>query len=109
VERLRDAFAAYFERHDVLLCPVTPVPALPHGLSEFVINGRTMPARHILSATVPFNLTGLPAMTLRFGTSGEGLPIGVQLVARPFAESTILNLAARLEAASKIGHWHPSV
>ncbi|MGY2049367.1 amidase [Methylobacterium sp. JK268] len=109
VERLRDAFAAYFARHDALLCPVTPVPAPPHGLAEFTVDGRTVPARHILSATVPFNLTGLPAMTVRFGTSREGLPIGVQLVARPFAESTILDLAARLEARREIEHPRPSL
>ncbi|GJD50901.1 Acylamidase [Methylobacterium crusticola] len=107
VERLKDAMAAYFARHDVLLCPVTPIPAPPHGLPEFVIDGRTVPARHILSATVPFNLTGLPAMTVRFGTSREGLPIGVQLVSRAFAESTILGLAARLEAVRGIEDVHP--
>ncbi|MCF4127548.1 amidase [Methylobacterium sp. SyP6R] len=109
VERLKDAFTAFFETYDALLCPVTPIPAPPHGLAEFVIDGKTVSARHMLSATVPFNVTGLPAMTLRFGTSGEGLPIGVQLVTRPFAESTILAIAVHLEAASGIRYARPSI
>jgi aspartyl-tRNA(Asn)/glutamyl-tRNA(Gln) amidotransferase subunit A len=66
-------------------------------------------ARHILRATVPFNLTGLPALSMRFGTSSDGLPIGVQLVSRWFAESTILHLAARLESASPVTGLHPDL
>jgi aspartyl-tRNA(Asn)/glutamyl-tRNA(Gln) amidotransferase subunit A len=108
-ERLKDAFAGYFQRYDAFLCPVTPIPAPPHGLSEFVINGVTVSARHILSATVPFNLTGLPALTLRFGTSSDGLPIGIQLVSRWFAESTILHLASLLEAVSDVRNLHPEI
>lgn len=109
VERLKDDFAAFFQRHDALLCSVTPVSAPPHGLTEFVINGETVSARHILRATVPFNLTGLPAITLRFGTDPAGLPVGVQLVSRWFAESTILYLASRLESVSDVRLRHPAI
>jgi aspartyl-tRNA(Asn)/glutamyl-tRNA(Gln) amidotransferase subunit A len=108
-ERLRDGFAAYFQRYDALLCPVLPIPAHAHGVSEFVINGQTVPAKHILSATVPFNVTGLPGLSLRFGTSRDGLPIGVQLVSAWLAESTVLYLASLLEAVSPARDLHPAI
>ncbi|RXH58885.1 Aspartyl-tRNA(Asn) amidotransferase subunit A [Granulicella sibirica] len=108
-ERLRDGFAEYFQRYDALLCPVLPLPAHAHGLSEFVINGQRVPAAHSLSATVPFNVTGLPGLSIRFGTSGEGLPIGVQLVSRWFAESTILYLGSVLEGVSPARNLWPAI
>ncbi|WP_422929233.1 amidase [Singulisphaera sp. PoT] len=108
-ERLKDGFAAYFRRFDALLCPVLPIPAHEHGLSEFVINGQVVPAKHIQGATVPFNVTGLPALSMRFGTSREGLPIGVQLVANWLAESTVLRLASTLESISPDRDLRPIV
>jgi aspartyl-tRNA(Asn)/glutamyl-tRNA(Gln) amidotransferase subunit A len=108
-ERLRDGFAAYFQRYDALLCPVLPIPAHEHGRSEFVINGQTVPATHIQSATVPLNVTGLPGLAIRFGTSPDGLPIGVQLVANWWAESTVLHLAGLLEALSPVRNLHPAL
>ena len=108
-ERLRDGFARYFLRYDALLCPVTTVAAHRHGVGELVIDGRTVPARHVMQATVPFNVTGLPAMALRFGTSREGLPTGVQLVSPWLAESTILHLASLLESVSPVRALHPDL
>ena len=109
-ERLRDGFAAYFQRYDALLCPVLPVPAHAHGATEFNIAGRRVPAgQHSLTATVPLNVTGLPGLSLRFGTSGDGLPIGVQLVSSWFAESTILHLGAALEAVSPVRDLRPEI
>jgi amidase len=49
------------------------------------------------------NLTGWPAAVVRCGTSKDGLPVGVQIVARPFQDATALAVAARLEAA--FGGW----
>ncbi|GAA3525971.1 amidase [Amycolatopsis ultiminotia] len=108
-ERLKDGFAGYFRRYDALLCPVLPVPAHAHGLSTLTVNGRPMPAEHIQSATVPFNVTGLPALSIRFGTSRGGLPIGVQLAGKWLAESTVLHLASLLEKASDVRDRHPSI
>jgi aspartyl-tRNA(Asn)/glutamyl-tRNA(Gln) amidotransferase subunit A len=108
-ERLKDGFAEYFKGYDALLCPVLPIPAHEHGASEFVINGRTVPAKHIQSATVPFNVTGLPGLSIRFGTSRDGLPIGVQLVSSWLAESTLLHLASLLETASPVRDLHPNI
>ncbi|WP_433063265.1 amidase [Dactylosporangium sp. CS-033363] len=107
VERLRDGFADYFRRYDLLLLPVTTIPAHAHGLGTFTIDGRTVDAFHVSSTTVPFNLTGLPALSMRFGTTGDGLPIGVQLVATWHAESTILRVAALLESLSPVRDEHP--
>jgi len=108
-ERMRDGFAEYFTRFDALLCPVLPIPAHAHGLSDIVINGQSISAIQILAATVPFNVTGLPALSMRFGTSRDGLPIGVQLVSRWMAESTVLHLASLLEAASPVRGLHPAI
>src|ERR1700736_1483478 len=108
-ERLRDGFAEYFQRYDALLCPVLPIPAHVHGLSEIVINGKSVSAVQIQGATVPFNVTGLPGLSIRFGTSREGLPIGVQLVSSWLAESTILHLASLLETASPVRDLHPNI
>lgn len=108
-ERLKDGFAEYFQRYDALLCPVLPIPAHAHGLSEIVINGKSVPALQIQGATVPLNVTGLPGLSIRFGTSRDGLPIGVQLVSSWWAESTILHLAALLETASPVRDLHPDI
>jgi aspartyl-tRNA(Asn)/glutamyl-tRNA(Gln) amidotransferase subunit A len=58
---------------------------------------------------IPFNLTGLPALSMRFGTSDDGLPIGVQLAAGRHSGSTILHMASLLESLSPIRDQHPAI
>jgi len=108
-DRLRDGFAEYFQRYDALLTPVQPLPAQKHGVPEFVINGQTVDATYLMGSTVPLNVTGLPGLTLRFGTSHDGMPIGIQLVAKWQAESTLLYLASLLESVSPVRDLHPSL
>ena len=107
VEQLRDSFAEYFQRYDVLLGPVTPFPATRHGLNDLVVDGQTVSPFHVMSATSPFSLTGMPALSMRFGTSRDGLPIGVQIVSSWLAESTVLDVALRLERVSPVSDLHP--
>ena len=109
VERLRDSFAGYFKRYDALLCPVTPFPATKHGLDDVVVDGKKVSPFHVMASTAPFSLTGLPALSLRFGTNREGLPIGVQIVSSWLAESTVLEVASRLEKVSPVRDLHPSL
>ena len=60
-EPLRDGLAEYFQKYDALLPPVTHIKTPPHGLTEFVINGQTVDAgAHMMTFTVPFNITGPP-------------------------------------------------
>ena len=108
-ERLRDGFADYFSRYDALITPVLPIPAHKHGQTEFTIKGQTVDATYLQGATVPLNVTGLPGVSMRFGTSKEGLPINVQLVGAWLAESTILHLAGLLESVSTVRDLHPAL
>ncbi len=108
-ERLRDTFADYFQQYDILLCPVTPYPATKHGLDDVVTNGQAFSAFQVMNATAIFSLTGNPAMTLRFGTSSNGLPIGVQIVSAWNAESTMFDAATRLEMLSPVRNLFPNI
>jgi aspartyl-tRNA(Asn)/glutamyl-tRNA(Gln) amidotransferase subunit A len=109
VERIRDGYADYFSRYDALITHVLPIPAHKHGIEEFVIDGQTVDATYLQGATVPLNVTGLPGLAMRFGTSKEGMPINVQIVASWQAESTILHVASLLEGVSQVRGLHPAM
>ena len=94
---MKQGVADWFTRYDLFLCPTVPMPAYPHDQRELTIEGQTLASRHSLSATVPWDLTGSPAMSVPFGMSSDGLPIGVQLVGRHFDELTVLRAAKALE------------
>jgi aspartyl-tRNA(Asn)/glutamyl-tRNA(Gln) amidotransferase subunit A len=106
-ERLRDGYADYFSRYDALITHVLPIPAHKHGVEEFTIDGQTVDATYLQGATVPLNVTGLPGLSMRFGTSKEGLPINVQIAGDWHAESTVLHIAALLEGVSPVRGLRP--
>jgi aspartyl-tRNA(Asn)/glutamyl-tRNA(Gln) amidotransferase subunit A len=108
-ERLRDGYADYFSRFDALITHVLPIPAHKHGVDRFTIDGQEVDATYLQGATVPLNVTGLPGLAMRFGTSREGLPINVQVVGAWRAESTILHVASLLERVSQVRDLFPDV
>jgi aspartyl-tRNA(Asn)/glutamyl-tRNA(Gln) amidotransferase subunit A len=74
-----------------------------------LIDGQTGNVMGIMSATTPFSVTGLPGVSMRFGTSKEGMPIGVQIVGSWQTESTILHIASLLEQVSPVRDLHPNL
>lgn len=108
-ERLKDGYAEYFLQYDALLTPVLPTPSFQHGQQELSINGQTVSVLNIMSATSPLNVTGLPGVSMRFGTSQQGMPIGVQIVGNWNAEATILHVAGLLETLSPTRGLHPTL
>ena len=108
-EALRADLASLFTRFDLLLCPAGPVVAHPHDSRRHEIGDQTAPPRHALTCTVPFDLTGSPALAVPFGRSQQGLPIGVQLVGRHFEEPTVLRAGAALEELYAPSRQRPSI
>jgi amidase len=89
------AMISFMEKYDVIICPACAYPAMPHG--------RTGEDFLAFSYTMTYNLTGWPGVVVRGGTSPEGLPIGVQIVARPWREDVALAAGRYLEAT--LGGW----
>jgi amidase len=97
VDGIRSQLLAWMQDVDLIVCPAMPQPAILHGGSTDPGFGDTYSDVH--------NLTGWPAVVVRGGTSPDGLPIGVQLVAPPWREDVALAGARVVEGAS--GGWQP--
>jgi Asp-tRNA(Asn)/Glu-tRNA(Gln) amidotransferase A subunit family amidase len=82
---------------DALLCPVASIPAFKHGERSWNIDGLEVKYLDAWSCCEWFNLLGMPAVTLPISESNEGLPIGVQIAGRPWAEESVLTIAELLE------------
>jgi len=108
-DAIRRGMTAYFETYDLLLCPTLPLPAYPHRARELTIDGITIKAPQKMKTVIPWDLTGSPALSLPFGMSEDGLPIGVQLVGRHFDEATVLRAALALEQVSDVRELHPEL
>jgi Asp-tRNA(Asn)/Glu-tRNA(Gln) amidotransferase A subunit family amidase len=81
----------------VLLCPVAAVPAFGHGERAWEIGGRRVGYLEVMRYSQWFNLLGAPAVAVPVARSQDGLPIGVQVVGRPFDDERVLELAAIIE------------
>lgn len=111
--RFGRAWAECFERYDVIVCPVTSTPALPHDedtdavdsiehrLQRTIdVDGRSLPYLEQITWNIVVGMAGLPATAAPVLVTEEGLPVGVQLVGRRFGDRTTIAAARRLEAVT---------
>ena len=107
-QRARTAFnrqmAKTMERFDLLLTPTVPIGAPRIGETTVQVGDRIEPVLGLLSRlTRPFNICGVPTISVPCGFTSLGMPIGMQLAGRPFEEATVLRVAHAYEQATE---WH---
>lgn len=95
MDLFRSQMLGFMANYDVIICPANANVAILHGTQWEHFAG--------FSYAATYNLTGWPATVVRAGTSPEGLPIGVQIVAAPWREDVALKVAQFVEAA--FGGW----
>ena len=93
-----------FEQYDVLLLPTTPIPA-PLLEGEDAIER----ARQLTRFTAPFNLTGMPALSVPCGFTKDGLPIGLQIISRAWNESGVLRAGYAFQQATEWNKKRPQL
>jgi Asp-tRNA(Asn)/Glu-tRNA(Gln) amidotransferase A subunit family amidase len=102
-DALRARFLKQMEHYPILVCPAAAIPAFRHGERTWQVEGKTVHYLDAWSYTEFFNLLGNPAAVVPVGHSSERLPIGVQIVGRPWQEEQVLSVAAALER--ECGAW----
>ena len=99
MDLLRSKTLEEMREYPVLLCPVASLPAWRHGEREWTIEGQKVEYLDAVRFTQWFNTLGAPAAVVPVGRSPEALPIGVQIVARPFEDEVALGIAAVVDRA----------
>jgi aspartyl-tRNA(Asn)/glutamyl-tRNA(Gln) amidotransferase subunit A len=101
---IRNEVDGLLARLDVLLAPTTPVAATVLGQNEIILNGQVQDVRSsLIRFTRIFNLSGHPVVSAPCGFTPDGLPVGMQLIGRPFDEATVLRAA---DAYQRATDWH---
>jgi Asp-tRNA(Asn)/Glu-tRNA(Gln) amidotransferase A subunit family amidase len=96
-DRLREELLRWLATTPIVIAPVGATPAYAHDTLKVTVRGETMGTFRAFSYAQAFNVFDLPVVTVPAGRSKDGLPIGVQIVGRPFAEDTVLNAAEIVE------------
>lgn len=94
-DQVRSDMHHFMQDYDLIVCPVNAYPTMPHSEAAEKVTGYTY--------TRIYNITGWPVVVVRAGTSAEGMPIGVQLVAQPWREDVALAAAKQIEQV--LGGW----
>jgi Asp-tRNA(Asn)/Glu-tRNA(Gln) amidotransferase A subunit family amidase len=98
LDHVRRKLLAEMAAFPMLLCPVCAIPAFRHGERAWQVEGQRVEYLDVMRYTQWFNLLGAPAAVVPVGSSADGLPIGVQVVGRPFEDERVLGVAAAVEA-----------
>jgi Asp-tRNA(Asn)/Glu-tRNA(Gln) amidotransferase A subunit family amidase len=96
-DRLREELLRWMETTPIIVAPVGATPAYEHDTLKVTVQGSTMGTFRAFSYAQTFNVFDLPVVTVPAGRSKDGLPIGVQIVGRPFAERMVLAAAEIVE------------
>ena len=96
-DELRNQLLAQMQVFPLLLCPAAAIPAFRHGERVWKVENKTVKYLDAWSYTEWFNLLGNPGTVVPVGQSPEGLPIGVQIVGRPWEEELVLAVAGEVE------------
>lgn len=104
-------FEAAFEKVDVILAPTSPIPAPPVGEKQVRVAGEreTATRAELLRFTRPANITGMPAISIPCGFTGDGLPVGMQLLGGRWSEARLLAIALAYEEATEWRKRHPNL
>jgi len=101
---------AFFDKYDLLLTPTTACPPFAVGLDNPTeIAGRPAGAYAWIPFTYPFNLTGQPAASVPAGFTANGLPVGLQIVGRRFADAAVLRASAAFERLRPWAQHRPPI
>jgi amidase len=101
LDRFKFQMLKFYQDYDVIICPVAAAPA---GLCEKGLAAKEgFDLANDLTYNLPYNITGWPAAVVRCGTSREGLPLGVQIIAKSWRDDIALAVAGRLEQI--FGGW----
>jgi len=104
LDQLKYAMANFMDAYDVIICPAATTPANFYPPKPSISSTKLDLALD-LTYNLPYNITGWPAVVVRCGTSKEGLPIGVQVIAKAWREDIALAVAKKLEDI--FGGWKP--
>jgi len=96
-ERLREDILRWMKTTPLIVMPVGSVPAFAHGASRVDVRGESISIFRAFGYSHAANVFGLPSVVVPAGRSAEGLPIGIQIIGRPFAERTIMAAAGAIE------------
>ena len=107
---IKNAFKQAIRDVDVLVTPTQPTTALKIGQTTSRIGAREESVFAVSARfCAPFNISGLPAISVPCGFSPEGMPIGLQIIGKPFDEETVLRIADAFERSTQWHLKHPAI